>query len=136
MITRARASQAASIPVGEIEFFDKMVPPLLAGDYSATLSQTVTSDATQGTAATNETFQRTQKFSVQAPRFSLNPADVQSVFPAAGSTGKYENILPQIVLNKRTLPWEHLLQRVDTPGTPWLALLVLDGEQIIVPGGG
>jgi hypothetical protein len=123
----ARASQATGIPVGDIEFYDKMVPPLLAGDYSATISQTLTFDST------NETFQRLQKFSVQTPRFGLNPADVQSVFPAAGSTGQFENILPQIVLNKRTLPWELLLEKGDTPGTPWMALLVLDAEQIMVP---
>jgi hypothetical protein len=129
MLRRATASQAISIPVGDIEFFDKMVPPLLAGDYTATISQTLTLPSTK------ETFQRTQNFSVQSPRFSLNPADVQSVFPAAGSTGKFENVLPQIVLNKRTLPWEHLLEKGDPPGTPWLALLVLDGEQIIVPAG-
>jgi hypothetical protein len=123
----ARASQATGIPVGDIEFYDKMVPPLLAGDYSATISQTLTFDST------NETFQRLQKFSVQTPRFGLNLADVQSVFPAAGSTGQFENILPQIVLNKRTLPWELLLEKGDTPGTPWMALLVLDAEQIMVP---
>src|SRR5436305_9886074 len=127
MTTTATASQAISIPVGDIEFFDKMIPPLLAGDYSATISQALTFGSV------TETFQRTQNFSVQAPRFSLNPADVQSVFPAAGSTGKFENILPQIVLNKRTLPWEHVLERGDPAGTPWLALLVLDGEQIIMP---
>ena len=126
----ATASRAAGIPVGDIEFFDKMVPPLLAGDYSAQISQALTFEST------TETFQRTQNFSVQAPRFSLNPADVQSVFPAAGSTGKFENILPQIVLNKRTLPWEHVLEKGDPPGTPWLALLVLDSDQIRVPANG
>ena len=127
MTTTATASQATGIPVGDIEFFDKMIPPLMAGDYGATISQALTFGST------TETFQRTQNFTVQAPRFSLNPADVQSVFPAAGSTGKFENVLPQIVLNKRTLPWEHVLQKGDPLGTPWLALLVLDAEQIIVP---
>jgi hypothetical protein len=127
MNTTATPSPSPSIPVGDIEFFDKMVPPLLAGDYNVTLSQTV--DYGTGT----QTFQRAQNFSVQAPRFSLNTADVQSVFPAAGSTGKFETILPQIVLNKRTLPWEHLLEEGDPPGTPWLALLVLDAEEIISP---
>lgn len=127
MITTATPSPSPTIPVGDIEFFDKMIPPLLAGDYSVTLDQTVDFGSTP------VEFQRTQTFSVQAPRFSLNTADVQSVFPAAGSTGKYETILPQIVLNKRTLPWEHLLEKGDPPGTPWLALLVLDAEDIIVP---
>ena len=124
MATTATASQATSIPVGDIEFFDKMIPPLLAGDYSATISQTLTWESK------TETFQRTQNFTVQAPRFSLNAADVQSVFPAAGSTGKFENILPQIVLNKRTLPWEHV--RKGRPRHAVVGLLVLDAEQIMV----
>lgn len=118
------------LPPGTMVFFDKIVPPLLAGDYSATLAQQIVFDGA------TQTLQRTQNFSVQAPRFNLTPADVQSVFPADGSTGKYDNFLPHIVLNKRALPWEHVLEKGDTSGVPWLALLVLDGADISVPPGG
>jgi len=116
-----------SLPPGDIEFFDKIVPPLLAGDYSIAISQDLTY------ASTKQNLQRTQNFSVQAPRFSLPASDVQSVFPADGSTGQYENVLPQIVFNKRTVPWEHLLEAGDKSGAPWMALLVLDGADISVP---
>lgn len=119
--------RSADLEPGTIEFFDKIVPPLMAGDYSIAFSQELLYD--------NETqkVQRTQNFSVQAPRFSLTDKDVQSVFPANGSSGKFENDLPQIVLNKRALPWEHTLEPGDTSGAPWMALLVLDTAQISVP---
>src|ERR1700741_2339680 len=51
-----------------------------------------------------------------------------STFPPANSAGAYENRLPQIVLKRRTLPWE----RAAAPGKdniPWLALVVIaEGE--------
>jgi hypothetical protein len=51
-----------------------------------------------------------------------------STFPPANSEGAYENRLPQIVIKRRTLPWE----RAPEPGkntTPWLALVVIaEGE--------
>ncbi|MGC5698866.1 hypothetical protein J4P02_01550 [Pseudomonas sp. NFXW11] len=119
--------RSADLAPGSIEFFDKIVPPLLAGDYSISFAQELVYDAHK------QQVQRTQNFSVQAPRFGLTDKDVQSVFPANGSSGKYENDLPQIVLNKRALPWEHLLEPGDTSGAPWMALLVLDAEQISVP---
>lgn len=127
MIRAKQTTSAPSLPAGDIQFFDKIVPPLLAGDYSISISQ----DLKYG--ATTQSLQRTQNFSVQAPRFSLGSEDVQSVFPADGSTGKYENVLPQIVFNKRTLPWEHLIEPGDNSGAPWMALLVLDGGDIVVP---
>lgn len=122
--------RSPDLPAGDIEFFDKIVPPLMAGDYSITLAQDLDFDGT------TEKLQRTQNFSVGAPRFSLPAGDVQSVFPADGSSGKFENFLPQIVLNKRSLPWEHVLEKGDTSGAPWMALLVLDGADIGLPQNG
>jgi hypothetical protein len=119
--------RSADLEPGTIEFFDKIVPPLMAGDYSIVFAQ----ELDYGTE--KQQLQRTQNFSVQAPRFSLEEKDVQSVFPANGSSGKFENDLPQIVLNKRALPWEHVLEPGDTSGAPWMALLVLDATQIRVP---
>ncbi|UVM52975.1 hypothetical protein LOY38_13555 [Pseudomonas sp. B21-015] len=119
--------RSADLEPGTIEFFDKIVPPLMAGDYNIAFTQELAYGSEK------QQLQRTQNFSVQAPRFSLAEKDVQSVFPANGSSGKFENDLPQIVLNKRALPWEHLLEPGDTSGAPWMALLVLDPTQISVP---
>jgi hypothetical protein len=127
MNSEIQIRRSPDLPPGDIEFFDKIVPPLMAGDYSIAFSQELTYGGAK------QTLQRAQNFSVQAPRFSLAASDVQSVFPADGSTGKFDNSLPQIVLNKRALPWEHLLAPGDTTGAPWMALLVLDGAQVSVP---
>ncbi|MCG1038840.1 MULTISPECIES: hypothetical protein [Burkholderiaceae] len=130
MNSEIQIRRSPNLPVGNIEFFDKIVPPLMAGDYSVTLLQNLVYGGEK------QTLQRMQNFSVQAPRFSLASGDVQSVFPADGCTGKFDNCLPQIVLNKRALPWEHWLEQGDTSGAPWMALLVLDGSEISVPQNG
>ena len=127
MTTSKPNAPGVNIPAGDIEFFDKIMTPLLAGDYDITLSQSL--DYGSG----NESFQKTQSFSVQAPRFKLPVADVQSVYPANGSTGKFEHKLPQIVMNKRALPWEHVLEPGDNSGAPWMALLVFSGPEILTP---
>jgi hypothetical protein len=43
---------------------------------------------------------------VTSPRFLLPPEQMLSTFPPANSEGAYESRLPQIVLKRRTLPWE------------------------------
>lgn len=111
-------------------------PPLKAGDY--TLSGQVTLDRKVpdpaqpsappllqplGGVERQETHIR-----VTSPRYRLPPDQLLSAFPPANSVGAYENRLPQIVIKRRTLPWE----REPAPGvtdTPWLALVVIaEGE--------
>ena len=41
-----------------------------------------------------------------AKRFSMDPGEVYSVYPAAGSEGEFSNCLPHIVFSRGTLPWE------------------------------
>jgi hypothetical protein len=63
-----------------------------------------------------------------APRFVMPPDQILSTFPPAGSTGSFGTRLPQIVLRRRTLPWERspdLDHNVATTPTPWLALVLL-----------
>ena len=72
-----------------------------------------------------------------APRYQLPPDQVLSTFPPAGTQGSYGSRLPQIVIKRRTLPWERGLTLPDGHGgqvavdekTPWLALvLIAEGE--------
>jgi hypothetical protein len=55
---------------------------------------------------------------------------VLSVFPPPNGTGAFDDRLPQIVLRRRTLPYERTMKPDDpAPAPPWLALVVLaDGE--------
>jgi hypothetical protein len=106
---------------GSIKFFQACLPPLLPGDYTVAVDQTVKE-------ARPEPFRTELEFSIAGPRFSLNPADVYSVYPPANQSGEFGNTLPHIVLTRRTLPWERTMEGADpdekTP-CPWLALLVL-----------
>ena len=94
-------------------------PPLKAGDY--TLHGQV--DIAGGPAADYDGHIR-----VTSPRFAMPPDQMLSTFPPANSEGAYETRLPQVVLKRRTLPWERSAAAGDTT-TPWLALVVIaEGE--------
>ena len=75
------------------------------------------------------------KFAVSGPRFSLDPALIQSQFPPPKSIGEYYNILPHIILNRTTLPWERTIDNSPPSETnqpqSGLALLLFDstGDQ-------
>ena len=73
-----------------------------------------------------------QAFTVLAPRFALDPADIYGKFPPAASIGVFDQNLPHIVLTKRGLPWERYL--VDgNKTTPWLAVLLFSPDEISAP---
>lgn len=96
-----------SIPVGDIEFYDRYEALLGAGDYSISAQQVV--DSTDSGHPLQQTFTADQAFSVVAPRFQLPAADVQSVFPPDNASGAFGQNLPHAVLTQRVLPWERPL---------------------------
>jgi hypothetical protein len=105
--------------IGQFVLHSMANPPLKAGDYTLQGRQ----DVAGGPTAPYDGHLR-----ITSPRYSLPPEQMLSTFPPANSEGAYENRLPQIVLKRRTLPWE----RAAAPGkdtTPWLALVVIaEGE--------
>ena len=112
---------------GLIKFFQACVPPLLPGDYTVAVDQTVEE-------AGPKSFHTELEFSVAGPRFSLNPTDVYSVYPPANQSGEFGNTLPHIVLARRTLPWERNMEGGDPDEKnpcPWLALLVLSPSDFL-----
>jgi hypothetical protein len=94
-------------------------PPLKAGDYTLQGRQDVAGGPTEPYDG---------HLRITSPRYSLPADQLLSTFPPANSEGAYENRLPQVVIKRRTLPWE----RAPAPGkdaTPWLALVVIaEGE--------
>jgi hypothetical protein len=106
---------------GSVEFVQRHVPALADGRYRLSVEQRVRA----GTGG--DLFTDSSVFGVAGERFTVDPAEVDSVFPPDGSQGDYVNVLPHVVLTRKTLPWERSAD-VD-PGTersPWLALLVFD----------
>lgn len=97
-------------------------PALPVGDYSISVKQTTSLDA-----ATRFPAQRT--FTVASERFALPPTAIRSVFPPDGSLGDHTNVLPHVVLDRPTRPWERAAgtSLPDTAG--WLVLLVFPEDE-------
>ncbi|MGH9057698.1 MAG: hypothetical protein ACRDYY_17850 [Acidimicrobiales bacterium] len=121
-------------PSGYMRLFDAALPPLLDGNYRLTVSSHITQ-----TGLLDETLDRQRYFNVEGPRFTLDPGLVAGVFPPKGAHGPFADSLPQIVLNRRTLPWERSIANtpVDPLGSggamPWLVLLLFsEGEYTLL----
>jgi hypothetical protein len=119
--------------VGEGKFvlYSRIEPPLPAGDYRITATQKLGAETSTG--ALDESALPTRSLPthvrVRSPRFALPPDQVLSTFPPANSTGSFGMRLAQIVIKRRTLPWERLVAPDKTNATPWLALvLIAEGE--------
>jgi hypothetical protein len=73
-------------------------------------------------------------FTVEGPRFTLNPGDIHSVYPPVNETGRFDNALPHVVFTRRTLPWERKLDgippQLGKAFPPWMALLLLQEEEL------
>lgn len=94
-------------------------PPLTAGDYVLEGTQALSGGAIEPYHG---------HVRVTSPRYRLPPDQLLSTYPPANAEGAFEARLPQVVLRRRTLPWE----RQAAPGDaahPWLALVVIaEGE--------
>jgi len=75
---------------------------------------------------------------VSSPRYVMPPDQILSTFPPAMAEGDFGGRLPQIVLKRRTLPWERdpggPPPGTNDPPRPWLALVVIaEGEGALSP---
>jgi hypothetical protein len=104
---------------GHFKLHARAQPPLEAGDYRLTGDQSITGGVAE---------QLVSHLRVTSPRYALPPEQILSTWPAANDEGAFEARLPQIVLRRRTLPWERLADPSDR-SVPWLALVVVaEGE--------
>ena len=73
---------------------------------------------------------QTVNLKVSAPRYVMPTDQILSSYPPANAEGGFANRLPQVVLKRRTLPWErNPAGGSDVSTTPWLALVVVaEGE--------
>ena len=121
-----------STPNDAIRFVSFHQPALLDGEYVLNVQQQVKIDDKFGWGNDQWTTAPSAKlqFSVAGPRFSLDPGLIQSQFPPDKSMGEYYNVLPHIILNRTTLPWERTID--NTPPSEsknprgWMALLLFD----------
>jgi hypothetical protein len=95
------------------------IPTLTAGDYTLQGTQEV---------AGGPTAPYTDTIRVTSARYRLPPDQMLSVFPPANAEGAFESRLPQIVIKRRTLPWERSMDDAHRE-IPWMALvLIAEGE--------
>jgi len=110
---------------GTFNLYSAVTPPVLAGDYQLNATGTVGYGDGSGAVDPHRPWLR-----VVSSRYTMPPDQLLSTFPPANAEGAWAARLPQVVLKRRTLPWERV------PGTgpgdadlPWLALVVLaEGE--------
>ena len=104
---------------GHFVLHSRAEPPLAAGDYVLRGTQQVAG----GPTAPYEGHVR-----ITSPRYRMPPDQILSTFPPANAEGAFESRLPQIVLRRRTLPWERVLSDSHRE-IPWMALVVIaEGE--------
>lgn len=124
------SADPAPLLTGQMRLAQHRLPALESGDYRLSFSQQV---AINGANPTNGLFGDTLRFAVSGERFTLAPAEIDSVFPPPNAQGEFYNILPHITFSSRTLPWERAPKSgavqvrnssADVPS--WLALLVVD----------
>lgn len=118
----------SNLTIGQIQFIQNHQTALDAGEYEITVTQAI-NIKNQGP---DEEFRSTLKFAIQGSRFGLQPQDIHAVFPPENSLGDHSNVLPHIVLESSTLPWERLVHSHARQETPWLALLLFhEGEKLL-----
>src|SRR5579883_2190219 len=121
----------SSIDDGTVKFIEAWPPPLEAGDYQISVSQTVTLSTSQSETIPKNTY----SFSVAAPRFTLDPALIHSFFPPPAHRGHFSSYLPQVVFARRTLAWERTLDDSQpargTVTPPWMGVLLIDETETV-----
>ncbi|HIW84549.1 MAG TPA: hypothetical protein H9873_09520 [Candidatus Dorea gallistercoris] len=119
----------------EIKLEESCLPALESGEYQ--ISAYVDGGKLGRSQVEREVFR------VEGPRFALDQGDVISVYPGEGTTGRYGNLLPHIVLGRKTLPWERSIAHeqkrricrqtgpLPSKEPPWMFLLLLWEQEIV-----
>ena len=116
---------------GFFELYPSARPPLPAGAYTMTADIDLVADPPDRDPGELPVPDAAFHVRIESPRYVMPPDQILSTFPPAGGRGDWRERLPQIVLKRRTLPWErnpNPAQAFET-APPYLALVVLaEGE--------
>lgn len=130
-----------TVAPGQMRLYDE-VRPALADDLYR-VSATTALDRAGLAVGGAEAF-----FMLDGPRFALPATEVVAVHPPVNAQGAFDEVLPHVVLGRRTLPWERELDPdgvipaavPDVPdpeprplprnGVPWLGLLLFVDDPV------
>ena len=125
-----------SVKAGQIQFVEACHPPLVAGEYRARMSQVIKESKDAAVPWNSDPYASELPFFVDAPRFTLNPTDIHSVYPPSNPPGSFDNALPHVVFTRRTLPWERTLDgtapQLGQPFPPWIGLLLVQEDELLI----
>lgn len=119
---------------GQIVFSDGNYAQLPPGTYELEVQQTLTPAQPPPPPHPGDhrgLLSAAQTFVVRAPRFTIDPSIVQSFYPQSGAAGEYSQVLPHLVLDDDTLPWERHLTAHSKDRTPWLALMLFAASELV-----
>ena len=119
----------ANAEAAQIQFVQYHLPGIATGEYVITLTQQVT---IRGTAPQSAPFSTARHFAIYSQRFTFKPADIVALFPPDGNLGEHSHVLPHLILDRSTLPWERQTDP-DRTDVPWLALLLFDASEAPKP---
>jgi len=123
-MTERTALRAAS-PSDKLVFHDRHEPLLKADDYDLTIRQDL--EITDKAKASAEAV---LKLRVSGPQLTLPPGTVATSFPAHLASGRFDTVLPHVVVSDHMLPWQRLPEAGGATGNPWLVLLVLSAAEL------
>lgn len=104
-------------------------PPLQAGSYELGIQQEVT--ISDDDFNVGDKGHKKVKFGVLGNRFQLNPSVIHSCYPPPGGNGFYDEVLPHIVFNKATLPWEYSVETAAIDKSKgWLCVVLFNENEI------
>lgn len=131
MEIRPNSEEPLNPLTGNLVFYQNTLPPLGAGNYNLTVAHTVSSKSGK---IKKTTYENINDFAVLGPRFSLEPTNLSSFYPAENASGEYSNVFPHVCFSRDTLPWERSAGTI--PGleamadvAPWLSLLVIAEDE-------
>ncbi len=126
-----------AVDEGKFRLYTKITAPLKAGEWRLRASQNLSATTPEKSLTSShlKVDGTDVHFRVRSPRYVLPPDQILSTYPPANSEGSYGSRLPQVVIKRRTLPWERSVAGGPKDDTPWLALvLIAEGEAKLLTG--
>lgn len=116
--------------IKNVTFVQCELPPVKSGYYTIKVTQEVN--------LSDKPYELSRDFVVAGERFKLDISDI-CPFPPNLANGEYSGVLPHVVFNRRTLPWERSVineKKVNSEKnvpqaaiTPWLAVLLFNEDE-------
>lgn len=112
----------------KLQFSQFHQPSLKTGLYQVVVTHQISTNEPSQPKIPQTVFSTTRNFQVAGERFSLDPKDIYAVYPPDGSLSDHSTILPHLILNRSTLPWERQADP-NNEDLPWLSLLMFTADQ-------